>query len=339
MKITPIQNWLPVLFLAFLPAVTVPAQAQIRASEHEIMSNSVLTMSEIMQIPMKGIPSALFRKAEGIAIIPGMMKGGFVVGIQRGRGVFVVKKADGTWENPRFITLTGGSIGLQAGVQSADVILVFCTRRSVQSALNGHFTVGVDATIAAGPVGRQATAGTDIRLTSEIYSYSRSRGIFLGAAIDGSKMELDNHTTSQYYADSNNVPPAAKRLTNIITRYSGKVNLNDLESIRLALCDADAEMKKSLDPQWKTWLELPSEVTVVNGKPEMQKLKELQQRYYTVLSDPKYENLYMKEEFQTTRELLINYISVYEEELQKQNAPVSENPLPPPPVTSAPTVY
>ena len=152
-------------------------------------------------------------------MFPGMVKGGFIVGAQRGKGILVAKNAEGVWEYPRFATLTGGSVGFQVGVQSADVILFFCTRRSVESALQGRFTIGADANVAAGPVGRQTSASTDWRLTSEIYSYSRSRGVFLGVSLDGSAMEINNAATTAYY--QNGVSEKAKKLLDVIVGYAG----------------------------------------------------------------------------------------------------------------------
>src|SRR5262249_16811056 len=139
------------------------------------------------------------RDAQGIAVVPGLIKGGFVVGVRHGRGIVIVKDDNGNWRAPSFITITGGSIGWQAGVQATDVVLVFKTRKSIQGLLSGKFTIGADASAAAGPVGREASAATDATLRAEIYSYSRSRGLFAGAAIDGSMISIDNPLTATYY--------------------------------------------------------------------------------------------------------------------------------------------
>ncbi|HEY0179704.1 MAG TPA: lipid-binding SYLF domain-containing protein, partial [Dokdonella sp.] len=110
-----------------------------------------------------------------------------------------VKTRDGTWSNPSFVSLTGGSVGFQAGVSSTDVILVFRTQRGVDSIVHGKFTLGADASAAAGPVGRSAQASTDAQLKAEIYSYSRSRGLFAGAALDGSALTIDNDANQSVY--------------------------------------------------------------------------------------------------------------------------------------------
>ena len=137
-------------------------------------------LGEILRIPEESIPTNLLAEAQAIAVIPNVVKAGFVVGGRRGRGLIAMRGADGTWSNPSFVTLTGGSFGFQAGVQSADVILVFRSKRGVDSIVNGKFTLGADASVAAGPVGRSAQASTDEQLKAEIYSYSRARGLFAG---------------------------------------------------------------------------------------------------------------------------------------------------------------
>ncbi|MCC5861874.1 MAG: lipid-binding SYLF domain-containing protein [Gammaproteobacteria bacterium] len=150
-------------------------------------------------IPENAIPSALLERAHGVAVIPAVIKVGFVVGARRGRGVLVVRQEDGSWSNPVFITLTGGSLGWQVGGQSTDVVLVFKSSRSVEGITSGKFTLGVDAAAAAGPVGRQTAAATDITFGAEVYSYSRSRGLFLGVSLDGAAIQIDNEAARDFY--------------------------------------------------------------------------------------------------------------------------------------------
>jgi SH3 domain-containing YSC84-like protein 1 len=138
-----------------------------------------------------------------------VLKGGFVVGVRHGRGVALVRDEQGAWRPPVFVSLTGGSIGWQAGLQATDVILVFRTSKSVQGLLNGKFTIGADAAAAAGPVGRQASAATDAQLRAEILSYSRSRGLFAGVSLDGSMLQIDQATTQAYYQLGSLIPNAA----------------------------------------------------------------------------------------------------------------------------------
>ncbi|MDO4627984.1 MAG: lipid-binding SYLF domain-containing protein [Planctomycetia bacterium] len=205
----------------FLTFAFQPAYGQllrrVAGREETILTDSYRCMNEIMAIPAKSIPAALFEKAEGIAIFPGLVKGSFIVGAQHGSGVLIVKNAEGQWEAPRFLEMTGGSVGFQAGIQAADIILIFCTRRSVEAAMSDQFTIGADASVSAGPLGRQASASTNVQLSSEIYSYSRSRGLFLGVALDGCVLNLDEEATQRYYA--NGVTPSATNLVHLTAGY------------------------------------------------------------------------------------------------------------------------
>ncbi|MES9968247.1 MAG: lipid-binding SYLF domain-containing protein, partial [Sedimenticola sp.] len=133
------------------------------------------------------------------AVIPNVVKVGLVIGGRYGKGVVMVRKEDGRWSDPLFLTVTGGSVGWQLGAQSTDVVLVFKSRKSVDSLVDGKFTLGADAAIAAGPVGRQAAAATDVQLQSEIFSYSRSRGLFVGIALDGASLEIQQMDNARYY--------------------------------------------------------------------------------------------------------------------------------------------
>jgi lipid-binding SYLF domain-containing protein len=137
-------------------------------------------------------------KAEGIAIFPNTIKGGFVVGGMRGRGVISARTASG-WSAPAFMTLTGGSIGLQIGGQAADLILVIMQRRGLESLVRNQFKLGADASVAAGPVGRDAQASTDLQLRAEILSYSRARGLFAGVTINGSTVRTDRDANERFY--------------------------------------------------------------------------------------------------------------------------------------------
>ena len=191
----PLQRLLLIALAMLLPTMAVHAEDPplVRAD------NAVRVMNDIMQAPDKAIPQDLLRNARAIAVIPDMIKAGFIFGGRRGEGLISVKGADGTWSNPSFITMTGGSVGFQAGVSSTDVILVFRTQRGVDSIVNGKFTLGADASAAAGPVGRTATASTDSQLKAEIYSYSRSRGLFAGVALDGSALRIDYDANAAVY--------------------------------------------------------------------------------------------------------------------------------------------
>ena len=184
---------------AFLTMTALTAKAG--EEENKRAENAVRVLKEIMMAPDKSVPKDLLQNAHAIAVIPDVVKAGLVVGGRHGDGLISVKTRDGTWSNPSFIALTGGSIGFQAGVSSTDVVLVFRTQRGVDSIVHGKFTLGADASAAAGPVGRSATASTDAQLHAEIYSYSRSRGLFAGAALDGSAITIDNDANQAVYGE------------------------------------------------------------------------------------------------------------------------------------------
>ena len=184
---------------AWLTITTLTAQAG--EEENKRAENAIRVLKEIMMAPDNSIPKDLLKNAHAIAVIPDVVKAGLVVGGRHGDGLISVKTRDGTWSNPSFIGLTGGSIGFQAGVSSTDVILVFRTQRGVDSIVHGKFTLGADASAAAGPVGRSATASTDAQMHAEIYSYSRARGLFAGASLDGSAITIDNDSNQAVYGE------------------------------------------------------------------------------------------------------------------------------------------
>ena len=186
--------------LVFATAAPAALAGQV---EDERAADASRVLGEILRIPEDRIPDKLLAEAEAIAVIPNVIKAGFGIGGRRGRGLIAIRSRDGTWSNPSFITLTGGSFGFQAGVQSADVILVFRTKRGVDSIVGGKFTLGADASVAAGPVGRSAQASTDERLKAEILSYSRARGLFAGVALDGTRLGIDNKSNQRVYGEGN----------------------------------------------------------------------------------------------------------------------------------------
>ena len=189
--------------LLLMSVLLLPLATFAHAGEEEVQraENALRVLTEIMQAPDKAIPKDLLEKAQAIAVVPDVIKAGLVIGGRHGSGLISVKTRDGVWSNPSFVSLTGGSIGFQAGVSSTDVILVFRTSRGVDSIVHGKFTLGVDASAAAGPVGRTAQASTDAQLKAEIYSYSRARGLFAGAALDGSALKIDNDANQAVYGD------------------------------------------------------------------------------------------------------------------------------------------
>ncbi len=186
---------LAALFLSLVVAGAATANDELI----ERGRNAVRVLDQMMQMPEHALPAYLLRDAHAIAVIPDVVKAGLVVGGRHGRGLIAVKNEDGVWSNPSFVRLSGGSVGWQAGVQSTDVILVFRSQRGLDTLVNGKFTMGADASVAAGPIGRNAQASTDGQLRAEIYSYSRSRGLFAGVALDGSAIRIDNRANQRIY--------------------------------------------------------------------------------------------------------------------------------------------
>lgn len=191
-------------------------------------------LQEMSAVADRGVPPALMRKAAGVVVIPNVIKAGFVVGGRHGRGILVGRDPAGNWTCPVFVTITGGSIGFQAGVQSTDLILVLKSRRSMNDIIRRRkITLNADAGVAAGPVGREVGAGTDIEFRAEIYTYSRSRGLFAGASIDGSSLRVDIDANEDYYGNGRVAPndilsgqyrsnsPATQKLLATLTNYSG----------------------------------------------------------------------------------------------------------------------
>ncbi|MGB3394632.1 MAG: lipid-binding SYLF domain-containing protein, partial [Stenotrophomonas sp.] len=189
---------LPCLVL-LLSASLLPAIAVAGPQEDQRARNAVRVLGEIQEIPEQAIPDKLLDEGRAILVIPDTIKAGLVIGGRRGHGLMSVKGSDGSWSNPVFIKLTGGSIGFQAGVQSSDVILVFRNDRSLDNIVNGKFTLGADAGVAAGPVGRSAAAATDGQLKAEIWSWSRARGLFAGVALDGAVLSIDDAANLDAY--------------------------------------------------------------------------------------------------------------------------------------------
>jgi lipid-binding SYLF domain-containing protein len=188
------------LILAGFPLLLAPANPLLAGGRDlAIMEDATEVLEGLATLPLRHIPPALLHDAQGLVIIPGVIKAGFVIGGRHGRGVLIARTADGAWGRPEFITLSGGSIGWQIGVQSTDVVLVFKTRRGLDRIRNGKLTLGADVAVAAGPIGRQAEAGTDAMLAAEIYSYSRSRGLFAGLSLEGGVLLLDPGATGAYY--------------------------------------------------------------------------------------------------------------------------------------------
>jgi len=184
--------------------VTRPVHAQVQidpaVQELQTVNASRNTLDQFCGLQIESIPQGMLAQAEGIAIFPNMIKGGFIFAGNYGKGVLMVRNADRSWSPPAMCAMGGGSLGFQVGVQAADIVLVFATPQSLQNLLQGNkVTLGADASVALGPIGRQANAGTDARLGAEIYSYARSRGLFLGVSVSGADISIDNDANAKLY--------------------------------------------------------------------------------------------------------------------------------------------
>ncbi len=188
-----------VLLLSVFFFFADPASAQNKQTQK--LDASIKVIQEFGKL-RESIPQQLLQKTQGIIIIPGLINAGFGIGGKRGKGIAMVKNDNGTWSNPVFLTMTGGSLGFQIGVQSIDLVLVFLDKSSLLDIGKSSFTLGGDISVAAGPVGRTSSAGTDYKLESEVYSYSRSKGLFAGISLSGSALDVDQNANDSFYGDS-----------------------------------------------------------------------------------------------------------------------------------------
>ena len=323
--------------------------ASMPSREAEVVDASADVLGQIMAIPARSIPESLLSKAQGIAIIPGMLKGGFIVGVRHGRGVIVARDEAGKWKPPMFVTITGVSFGWQIGVQGTDLILVFCTKNSLQNLMGGKFTIGVNASAAAGPVGRDAQAATDVVLKAELLSYSRSRGLFAGVALDGAALTVDPAATDAYYQTIAGrplqpdrpaaLPPSAGRLLEQLAKYAPASRAIpavqaavapapvpvDPQVLRGQLAASSRQLAAILEGSWRTYLALPAEVYSGDRAPSAEALRVSLDRFTTVAADSRYQTLTQRPEFRSTAALLRQYSAAV-------SAPASPAlPLPPPP--------
>ena len=189
----------PVVTLLATVTLSLPVVAQTDEVERVRLATTVF--EEVMSAPDSAIPRAILGRADAVAVFPNTLKGGFIFGGHRGKGIISVRDESGTWSAPAFLTLTGGSFGLQIGGQSVDLILVVANRRGVDKLLQNEFKIGADASAVAGPLGRDAEASTDLFLQAEILSYSRTRGIFAGVTLKGSSIRADEDANERYYGE------------------------------------------------------------------------------------------------------------------------------------------
>jgi lipid-binding SYLF domain-containing protein len=188
------------VLLAALCATALVDFARAGAREEGRLLTATEVLQEVKAMPDVRLPDTLLAHAYGIAVIPDVTKVAFIFGGRHGNGVLTVRdKLTSPWSNPVFISLTGGSWGFQAGAQSSDIILVFTTKSGVEGIAGGKLTLGADASVATGPVGRQGSAATDMTFSAEIYTYARTRGLFGGIALDGSVISIDKSANASVY--------------------------------------------------------------------------------------------------------------------------------------------
>jgi lipid-binding SYLF domain-containing protein len=156
-------------------------------------------LNEIQNTPDNGIPSEVFGSAECVAVVPSMLKGGFIVGAHYGRGVASCRTPKGGWSAPAFFTVEGGSFGLQIGGQAVDLVMLIMNDNGMKNLLSSEFKLGADASVAAGPVGRHAAADTDWKMRAQVLSYSRARGVFAGLELNGALIRQDKESTYEFY--------------------------------------------------------------------------------------------------------------------------------------------
>jgi lipid-binding SYLF domain-containing protein len=192
----------------------------------EKIQNATKVLTDFSKMK-ESIPHELLEEYEGVVIIPKLINAGLGIGGKRGQGVALVKLANGKWSDPVFVTLTGGSIGFQIGVQSVDMVLVFRHKGVLTKVKNGDFTIGGDISAAAGPVGRSSTASTDYKLEAEVYSYSRSKGLFAGISVNGSNLAINKSANKNFYGPdvtSEQIFDASKNTSAAVVELKAKLN-------------------------------------------------------------------------------------------------------------------
>ena len=185
-------------FVALVSLGTLCWAGSAREDATDRLNNATQVMHEIMGMPDKGIPEEVFEHAKCVAVVPHMVKGGFVFGGKGGKGVATCRTANG-WSAPAFITISGGNWGLQIGVEAVDLVMIIQNEKGMQKLLESNFHLGADASAAAGPVGRHAEAGTDWKMDTEILTYSRAKGVFAGLTLEGASIRQDDDSRHAIY--------------------------------------------------------------------------------------------------------------------------------------------
>jgi lipid-binding SYLF domain-containing protein len=184
--------------VALLSLTSIGWAATNREATVDRMDHAGRVLHEVMAAPDKGIPQEVLEHAKCVAVVPHLLKGGFVIGAENGRGVATCRTADG-WSAPAFFSITGGSWGLQIGVEGVDLVLIIQNDKGMQQLIGSGFELGADASAAAGPVGRHASADTNWKLETEVLTYSRAKGLFAGVTLNGASIRRDDDSTEAIY--------------------------------------------------------------------------------------------------------------------------------------------
>jgi lipid-binding SYLF domain-containing protein len=247
--------------LAAVSLLSLPAQAETR--EETTINQALKVLRELQAIPDTKIPDLLLSKAEGLIILPGNVKVGLWFGARFGNGVMLVRNEDRSWSNPVFVSMGGGSFGAQFGGQVSDIVLVLTTRDSIEGITDGKLTLGADASAAAGPVGRTASASTSVTFDAEVYSYAKSQGLFLGVSLEGNGIFIAKKANRSFHGDDSAAsilasrspaPPPAPDLVAEITRLTSgtaapAASEKPAESAQPAAAPAEAKTYPLPDPE------------------------------------------------------------------------------------------
>ncbi len=229
-----------VFVLAMVSLGTLCWAGSAREDAIERLNNAGQVLHEIMGMPDKGIPEEVLEHAKCIAVIPHMVKGGLIFGAKGGKGVATCRTPNG-WSAPAFITISGGSWGLQIGVEAVDVVLIIQNDKGVQRLLSSNFQIGADASAAAGPVGRHAEAGTDWKLDTEILTYSRAKGAFAGLTLEGASLRQDSDSEHAIYG--RNVTTRAILLGKVPAPSAAKPFLAEVREAKAQAVSAEKDKK------------------------------------------------------------------------------------------------
>jgi len=193
------RKFVPFALIVLLCASTFAADDQTKDSKAtDRVEAAADVLNEIQGTPDKGIPQEILGSAECVAVVPSLLKGGFVIGAKYGRGLASCRTDKG-WSAPAFFVVTGGSVGFQIGGQAVDLVMLVMNKNGVQHLLSSQFALGADASVAAGPVGRHAEGNTDWKMRAEVLTYSRARGIFAGVTLNGAVIKQDKSSTREFY--------------------------------------------------------------------------------------------------------------------------------------------